>query len=58
MVAYYRICPDCGCYLDPGERCDCRDEMRRREQRTRRLFGMDERTGQIYIRLEEEYAKA
>lgn len=24
---YYRICPICGCSLDPGERCDCeRDE--------------------------------
>lgn len=20
----YRQCPDCGAYLDPGERCDCR----------------------------------
>lgn len=19
----YHICPDCGAYLDPGERCDC-----------------------------------
>ncbi len=19
----YRTCPDCGCALDPGERCDC-----------------------------------
>lgn len=22
---YYRICPDCGCHLDPGEKCDCQD---------------------------------
>lgn len=20
---YYRICPDCGAYLDPDEKCDC-----------------------------------
>lgn len=19
----FRTCPDCGCALDPGERCDC-----------------------------------
>lgn len=24
-MAYYRICPDCGAHLDPGEHCDCRD---------------------------------
>lgn len=20
---YYRVCPVCGCNLDPGEKCDC-----------------------------------
>lgn len=25
-MAYYNVCPDCGCNLDPGERCDCRRE--------------------------------
>ena len=20
---YYRVCPNCGCNLDPGERCEC-----------------------------------
>lgn len=24
---YYRVCPDCGCNLDPGERCDCKDKL-------------------------------
>ena len=23
---YYNECPFCGCNLDPGERCNCRDE--------------------------------
>lgn len=23
-MAYYRICPDCGASLDPGETCDCK----------------------------------
>lgn len=22
-MGYYRRCPQCGCYLDPGESCDC-----------------------------------
>ena len=22
-MAYYNICPNCGCNLDPGEKCDC-----------------------------------
>lgn len=21
---YYKTCPDCGCNLDPGEPCDCK----------------------------------
>ena len=25
-VSYYRICPDCGVNLDPGEICDCQDK--------------------------------
>ena len=25
-MPYYRICPNCGSSLDPGERCDCQDE--------------------------------
>lgn len=24
----YKICPCCGAYLDPGERCDCQDEKK------------------------------
>ena len=25
-MPYYRICLDCGAYLDFGERCDCQDK--------------------------------
>ena len=37
MMAFYRICPDCGAYLDPGEQCSCHEErlieMERKERR-------------------------
>lgn len=23
-MSYWHVCPYCGAYLDPGERCDCR----------------------------------
>ncbi len=25
---YYRVCPDCGAHLDPGEKCDCENETK------------------------------
>ncbi|MBE6984882.1 MAG: hypothetical protein E7434_04590 [Ruminococcaceae bacterium] len=25
-MSYYRVCPYCGCHLDPGEVCDCQKE--------------------------------
>lgn len=24
-MAQYRTCPDCGAKLDPGEKCDCKE---------------------------------
>ena len=27
MEKYYKKCPDCGAHLDPGERCDCQDQI-------------------------------
>lgn len=26
-VSYYRICEYCGSHLDPGETCDCKNQM-------------------------------
>lgn len=28
-MAYYRVCSNCGCNIDPGEICDCRVEKRK-----------------------------
>ena len=29
---YFRVCPHCGCALDPSERCDCQQERRSKEE--------------------------
>lgn len=31
-MAYYRICPDCGAALDPGEKCECQEEMEKKRE--------------------------
>lgn len=36
-MAYYNVCPLCGCNLDPGERCECK-EMAAKEQENRKVF--------------------
>ena len=39
-MAFYRICPDCGAYLDPGERCNCHEE---------RLIEMERKEKQLHL---------
>lgn len=29
MANYFNTCPQCGCNLDPGERCDCNERIER-----------------------------
>lgn len=29
---YFRVCPHCGCALDPSEGCDCQQERRNEEE--------------------------
>lgn len=36
-MAYYNVCPHCGCNLDPGEKCDC-ESIKAIEQETSRAF--------------------
>lgn len=50
-MAYYNVCPHCGCNLDPGEKCDC-ESIKAREQETSRIFCSqilmtDEKGGQM-----------
>lgn len=30
---YFRVCPHCGCALDPSECCDCQQERRSEEEK-------------------------
>lgn len=31
-MAFYNVCPYCGAHLDPGERCDCKEQQNERQQ--------------------------
>lgn len=55
MYAY--ICPDCGCYLDPGERCDCGEEREREKEKSAEILKMlkVEKSGQMKISLRRQY---
>jgi predicted nucleic acid-binding Zn ribbon protein len=35
-MAFYRVCPDCGANLDPGEKCDCGRERAHIEKEKQR----------------------
>lgn len=46
---YNYICDICGCYLDPGEKCDCQEE---RKQRRKAMDGLlaEEKSGQMVLK--------
>lgn len=63
-MAYYNICPMCGCSLDPGEKCDCEIENAREDEKKKEFFNrhlkMESRTGQLtfaFDRREDGYEK-
>lgn len=59
-MAYYRICPRCGCNLDPGEKCDCEDEKEKREDFFSRHIKANPATGQyslLWNRKDADHAK-
>ena len=40
-MSYFVTCPDCGCNLDPGEKCDCKSQSQAiplRNRRTSNVF--------------------
>lgn len=45
-MAYYNVCPRCGCNLDPGEKCDCEDEKEKQEDFFEKHIKMTPKTGQ------------
>lgn len=45
-MAFYRICPDCGAALDPGEKCDCGDEEEG-EEYIKMFFKQEAGSGQL-----------
>lgn len=49
MSKPYRVCPKCGCNLDHGERCDCKEREEREQAQ-----GAADLTAQPTIRDERE----
>lgn len=39
-MAYYDVCPNCGSHLDPGEKCDCKEETEREKEKIHKIQGM------------------
>lgn len=52
-MAYFRICPKCGCNLDPGEQCDCEQEKTRKINDMQNLFRTG-KNGQMTLCLMKE----
>jgi len=46
-MAYYNVCPDCGSNLDPGERCDCKTEVVKKQEFYGRYLKTEPRAGQL-----------
>ena len=53
-MAYYKICHICGCNLDPGETCDCKEKGKENELRFGKLTKTtrEAQAGQIELNLE------
>jgi hypothetical protein len=49
-MAYYRVCPKCGSFLDPGERCDCEEEGEQ-WQRVFEQMTVEKESGQLMFNM-------
>lgn len=54
---YYKICPYCGAYLDPGERCDCGDILKGSDDFGKCSKGSQERIQTGLVQKEQRQAK-
>lgn len=46
-MAYFNTCPNCGCNLDPGEKCDCEDEKKKLDDFMEKHTRVAAKTGQM-----------
>lgn len=46
-MAYYNVCPKCGCNLDPQEKCDCETEDKENQDFFKRHLKMGPKSGQL-----------
>ena len=46
-MAYYSVCPKCGCHLDPQEKCDCETEEAEKQDFFSRHIEMSPKSGQL-----------
>lgn len=53
-MAYYKICPDCGATLDPGESCDCKIREQEHQELMEAKIKADPKTGQYSFQLETQ----
>lgn len=50
-MSYFRECPECHCNLDPGERCNCREEAAARDRELEKA--LDYTKPQVRFRFDE-----
>lgn len=53
-MAYYNVCPDCGCNLDPGEKCDCRKEEEQQREFFNKHLDVEPESGQFAFAFDGE----